>query len=620
MQLSDYFATFNLFNLSVFFIAFLILDAIGFNISRLIKAESYLRLVFWIWGLGFFVFLWFILHFFLPFLPIYVWISIIILGIFNLPSYIKNSGPKTFITALTSFPYPLLIIPIIFKPLYFLLNSPPFYWDEMAYHFYSPAQIINETRWLFIGPGAPSLYHMVPKMLETSFVLMFSVTKTYAVARLLHFLMIFFTLYTIAIYIRRNIGLFPAIVYSFLSLLLSASGFLAASTWGYIDAGAAVLTNLFLISIIDLLHKPSKNKVYVSGIILGLAIGIKYTVLGFIGSVVIIGLIIFIISENKRLLQFCKNVKQINYQSVFIFFVLLIVFGGYWYIKNFIISGNPIYPFVFQCKNGWACATGRDFFQSWAMAIAPENYLTIKNIIFQNNDVLYYASVLSVIFGIIAGIIVKKRLISVISIAVILSFALEIILSRNLTGFELRYFYHWVLLIPLLLVLPLNVLFHKKRKYDVIFLLFCLYACIFFYSAGRTLSANVKRIYEPDFVPGYIRNYAMHRIALNDWIDYYFPKMNEIILWCGEKKQMQDIRVIDPSLIWFSNEGGMRAYMVNCRITSGESQYIASETKCTPGQSYQTYDPSQVIQDKHILNQKLICNSKESIKNLYIMK
>ena len=163
MQLSDFFATFNLFNTSIFFFAFIVFDAIGTNIAYLLKPTSYLRPVFWIWGLGLFVFLWFLLHFLIPFWPQYVWISLISCLIFSLPLYIKQKGPISFIQTLLQFPYPLLVIPLIFKPFYFLLNSPPFYTDEMAYHFYSPAQLLLENKWPFLGSGAPSMYHMYPR-------------------------------------------------------------------------------------------------------------------------------------------------------------------------------------------------------------------------------------------------------------------------------------------------------------------------------------------------------------------------------------------------------------------------------------------------------------------------
>lgn len=622
MQLSDFFATFNLYNLSIFILAFIIFDSIGVNIAYFLKPERYLRPVYWLWGLGLFVFSWFLLHFFIPFWPLYVWISLMTCLVLSLPLYIKQKGPVSFIKTLLKFPFPLLFILIAAKPLFFLLNAPPFYTDEMAYHFYSPAQLLLENKWPFLGLGAPSLYHMVPKMLETSFVLMFSLTKTYATARLLHFLIVFFSLYAIAIYIRKNIGILSAIIYSFLSLIMSASSFLAASTWGYIDAGTAVLANLFLITIIDAINKPQKNKIYVAALTFGLAIGTKYTSLGFIGSAIFVGAVLFLLRNHHKITTRLKRIrfKSIAYKLIIKFLFissLIIIFGGYWYIKNYIISGNPIYPFVFGCKNSWACGSGKGFFQGWAIAMDINNYPTIKDIIFQRSNLWFLTTVLSVIIGFITGKMTNNSIVRWISIIIPFSVILELILSRNFTGFDLRYYYHWVLFIPLLLILPLGI-FPKTGKIPTIAgIIMIPYLLLLAYSAGNVSLRNTKRIYEPDFVPGYIRNYAMHRITLNDWINYYTPDMSDFIRWCGQKKPMQKILLIDPDLIWNNYE--VRIFMVNCSLNGETGSYIISKTRCTYGKPYVTSDPDPSVQKYHEENQKLICSAKEVIKNLYFL-
>lgn len=90
MLLANYFSTLNIANLAVFLLAYFIFDATGFNFAQIIKAQKYLRQVFWIWGLSFYVFIWFILHFYIPFLPKFVWASLLILGIVNLPLFLKK--------------------------------------------------------------------------------------------------------------------------------------------------------------------------------------------------------------------------------------------------------------------------------------------------------------------------------------------------------------------------------------------------------------------------------------------------------------------------------------------------------------------------------------------------
>ncbi len=619
MQLSDFFATLNIYNLSIFFLSFIIFDAAGVNVACFIRPGSYLRYIYWIFGLALFIFVWFILHFFIPFWPVYVWISLIIFGLLSLPLYLKNKGPLTLIQAFIRFPYPLLIIPLIFKPIYFLVNSPPFYTDEMAYHFYSPIQLMLENQWPFWpATSAPSLYAMMPKTLDTAFLIMFSITKTYATARLLHFLLVFSSFYVMAGYCWQKIGKLPALIFTFLMPLLTVSTFWAASTWGYVDAGASILAVLFLITIADFINKPGKHGLFTAAVIGGLAVSIKNTTVAFFGSVSAVSAILFLIIYHRTIRKKIFNKTLLIIMSLTILF--FIISGGYWYLKNFLITGNPLYPFVFPCWYGWPCGKARGFFQAWAMAIDKAHFDVIKNILFQNNSFLFFLTVSSVILGYIGGLITKNRIIKYLIFIITGSVILEIIISKNITGFELRYYYHWFLLIPILLVLPFEIFSKLKNIPMAIVFVYFIYFIAFGYSAGNVVGKNLMRIYEGDFVPGYIRNYAMHRIGLSEWLDYYFPKLSDFVKWCGEKRPLQEVVVLDPALTWFSYEGMMRVFMVNCRLTGGSDKakfIIVSETPCTDGQPYPTDEKDPAVQGRHKLNQKFVCGGKEIEKYLY---
>ncbi|EKE20873.1 MAG: hypothetical protein ACD_7C00454G0001 [uncultured bacterium] len=351
---------------------------------------------------------------------------------------------------------------------------------------------------------------------------------------------------------------------------------------------------------------------------LGLAISIKNTVIAYLGSVSAVSVILFLIIHRRKIKGLMFNRNSI---VVFVFsFLVFLILGGYWYLKNFLISGNPIYPFVFPCWHGWPCGTGRGFFQAWAMAIDKEHFPIIKSILFQKSNLLFYLTLISIILGFFSCLITKNKFVKFLIFIITWSVILEIIISKNVTGFELRYYYHWFLLIPFLLVVPFNIFSKRNEIPKFILLIYLIYGFAFIYIAGNVSWENFKRIYEGDFVPGYIRNYAMHRINLNDWIDFHFPKMNDLIRWCGTKRPMQDIAIADPALIWFSDEGMMRVFMVNCRITSGTPSkkfLLVSETPCTYGQPYPSYDKDPGIQETHKINQEYVCNGKKISKYLY---
>lgn len=197
---------------------------------------------------------------------------------------------------------------------------------------------------------------------------------------------------------------------------------------------------------------------------------------------------------------------------------------------------------------------------------------------------------------------------------------MEIIISKNITDFELRYYYYWFLIIPILLSLPFEIFPKFKKIPKSVLTIYFIYSLAFVYITGNTVWNNFKRIYEGDFVPGYIRNYAMHRIGLSEWLDYYFPKLSGLVKWCGEKRPPQEVVVLDPALTWFSYEGLMRVFMVNCHIVGGSDKkkfIIVSETPCTNGQPYPTDDKNPGIQERHQINQKYVCGGKEIEKYLY---
>ncbi len=645
MQLADFFSQLNPQNLVIFFVVFIIFDAIGSNIAHLIKPPNYLRITYWIWGLAFFNFIWFLLHFLLPFRSPYVWLSLVIFGILSIPTYIRNKGMHTLFEAIIKYPYLLILLTLAIKPLYFLLSAPPYYGDEMIYHFYSPARLNLETSWVFLSSintsFGPSLYEMIPKLLNMSYWLMFSLTKTYATARLLHFLIVFSSVYSVSVFLRKNTSLFVSILYTFLSLYLSAF-FLQFSTLGYVDAGAAAFAILFLITIADLFITKKKSNLYASGVILGITIGMKYTILAFLFSVILISIVLAVFSYHKDIYSIIRKLlrRSLRRHYTFLYFntlFLISIMGGYWYIKNFLMSGNPIYPFFFKCLHNWQCATGFNLFAGWAIPLDWKHYPQIKSIIFQGSNEFYYVTLISLILTIIGSRIVKKNRIYLTSLIITFSIITEIFLSKNISGFELRYYFHWVLLIPLILVLPFGLITGLKIHHNYFKqTLFIAYIFILLYAIGPVAKNNIKRLYEGDFVPGYVRNYSTNRISLNQWIDYYYPKMNNFIHWCGNKGTMKDVLVIDPGLIWTSNEEYMKVFMVNCNfITNVASNYsqpgeliksiknkhpdafIASLERCDKNKSYKNINPDQYIVSRYEANQYVVCNSREILKNVY---
>lgn len=638
MQLSDYFAHLNGINLAQFLLCFFTFDAIGLRIGKYIKTPDYLRLVNWIFGLALFVLLWFFLHAVVPFTPVFTWLSLLIFSLVFLPGYFIHRGYTSLGQAIKDFPYPFAIILLIIKPIYFFLSAPPYMWDEMAYHYYSPAKLVTEKYWQFLD--GPSLYESLPRFLDTSFILLFSLTKTYATARLLHFMIVFSAIFTIGWFLKKRAHSLVGILYVLLALLQSAE-FIQSSTLGYVDAAPAIFTPLLIIVLADYMVTQKKNLFYSAAILFGITISMKYTIVIFPSIALCTALISLLLINRNRILEASKKINlriiRRSFKIGLMWLLLMGIFGGYWYFKNLILTGNPIYPFLFKCFKGMECGRGNQFFAGWTIPFDKLHFITIRAILFQKDAVLFYASCISLAIAATFSIFLRVKWVLYATLLILLSVLIEIAVARKFTGFEFRYYFHWLQLIPLVIILPLALTQNLAKKIVSKNAVFVILGVSFvLLSTGSVLKKNFHRFYEGDYVPGYVRNYAMNRIGLNEWIDYFFPHTGEFIKYCGRKMPMQKIISVDPNLVWFSYEGMMRVYMVNCNLSGANFSlnkkveelnllnkkefsglyFIADERCITDKKKLKIYDDRN-IQQRYDLNQSLVCSLKEVFKNVY---
>ena len=351
------------------------MDIIGFYLSSLLKFPRFLRTINWIFGLGIFVFVWFLLHLFLPLRQDYIAISLVLILIPFLPHYIQSGGIGSLTKSFQKFPYPLIFLLFVIQKLFFLISMPPYVNDELAYHYLSPAELLYKTSWDF--SHNINFYYMLPKTLETSFNLMFALTNTYAVARLLNFMIFLTSIIAVATFLKERTNIIVAACYSLFTLLLFTVP-LIDSTRGYIDVAPAILSNLLLITSLGWLVLEEKGYLFSAFALIGLMMGIKYTILGFVASIIIFSCTFLIIKKTSEIKQYfnvqiLRNQIKSNLSTMLVMSFLMIIMGGYWYIKNYIITGNPIYPFVFQCKDNIPCGEKNNFFDNFGIQFKIEN-------------------------------------------------------------------------------------------------------------------------------------------------------------------------------------------------------------------------------------------------------
>lgn len=136
-------------------------------------------------------------------------------------------------------------------------------------------------------------------------------------------------------YLNNNLGRLAGILGVF--IFLSTPIVMRMSTVAYVDLGLTFFTTASILAFLrwrDGEYKENKWLV-VSAIAMGLALGTKYNAL--IAWFFVSLAIVFLYSRDTE-----KQGQAIKYGIIF-FFVSLVVFSP-WLIKNFILTGNPLYP------------------------------------------------------------------------------------------------------------------------------------------------------------------------------------------------------------------------------------------------------------------------------------
>jgi len=288
-------------------------------------------------GFGFFIFLWFLLSLFITPGKTQILVSIGILLCITLPGYIKEKEGVIFLKTLWFFKVPILII-FPFLPAVFVKSSlPPYYWDEMAYHYIAPSALANLTPIKYLG----SLYGDIPRILDLFWQIVFTLFHTYSVARLFHFTILATSMIYAYAVLKKNFGLLAGFLFVFVFFSLPQD-IIFTSTLGYIDVGAYSFLLIAVVSALDFLINLDKGALFYTFIFWSMNLGTKYTgVSSFVSFLVLFFLII--IWKRNVYKKFFSWRYLINLATLFL------VFGGYWYVKNFVLFGNPIFPFILPC-------------------------------------------------------------------------------------------------------------------------------------------------------------------------------------------------------------------------------------------------------------------------------
>jgi len=438
LHLGDFFAPLNISNLLIFFFFVACCEIIGYRLARLFigRIPYFLRGATWLLGLGIVVFIYFLSHYFVPYSFPTILFVLIVLLVPSLKYYIDEKGLKSLSDFLRNNKLPLFIVLLVLPQVFVKSSQPPWVWDEMAYHYISPNTLYFEKVW---DTGSS-----LPRLLDTAFISLFSLTKTYSVARLLSFSIFITFLITTYSFLKQRFGIAIAMAY-FVMALFYRENFLLWSTFGYVDIGTMSFVMIGFISFLDYFRDKNFSSLQFSFAFFGMAIGSKFSALTQFLSFLLISAFLIL----KR-----KDTSILKRKKLLAGGILALLLGGYWYIKNLILTGNPIYPILFECRleNCETISFG------YTTPFIISNISTIYSRIFLYDKFLQAVLIVSIVLSLAFGL---KKIKNVV-LFILLYVAIEIILIRNIAGYDGRYFYHWATFSILILVAPLTVLDNVK--------------------------------------------------------------------------------------------------------------------------------------------------------------
>ncbi|MCX6705328.1 MAG: hypothetical protein NT162_03260 [Candidatus Woesebacteria bacterium] len=624
LKLSDFFQPLNFQTLSYFLLLFIFFDVLGTFIKKIIvkpKKDNETRILNWIIGLGFFVFIWFILGFFIPPKGNPVLYSIPLLLVICLPTYIKEKKYLEFPKLLWSLKVPILII-LPFLPAVFVKASlPPYYSDEMAYHFLSPSDINRMGVWAFDG----GLYQNVPRLFDTFFILIFSITRTYSIVRLFHFSILATSMIFAYSTLKRDFGFWAGFIFVF-AFFSIPDEIIFVSTLGFVDIATISFMLIGYLNIFEFVLRREKSALYMSAVFWGMALGTKYTPLTAL-FVLMIPVVYFVVRERS------KFVTALKPRSLMLVAGILLIFGGYWYVKNLVIYGNPTYPFIFPCTryaSEW-CGVTSKFFGDWTAKVTIANLKPIMESLFPASRVLLLTIFIMPVFLLFG----KNRKIKQISIIITLAIVFEFVVFKFVSGFYARYHQH----IQLLMLLLLSVQLGNTYKNKLISFLAAIILIILVIFVGQNYYREIKYYNSLKFLTWPEINYSLGKLDIYGWVGQRLPRMVEALRWCEAPTEGKSTAIarFDPDMIWYEDDGFMRSFLTNCNYENPPLEGIRLEDfyTLTKGGKMQfwTATPNKCMSQEKVakkhsyegdrelylrrLNNLIVCNSTEVKPNLY---
>lgn len=241
--------------------------------------------------------------------------------------------------------------------------APPTGIDALSYHLTHPKFFIQNHSVYAIPFTREALW---PYLTEMWFTLGLMIDGT-ALAKLFHW--IFYPMCAAAVWTAADRMYGRKCAYVASLFIMFTPVFFAQSSYAYVDLSLAFFTFWAFYLALGALNKDSQEDLVLSGIFTGAALSVKLLALGSAGVMTV--MLLFVARARiKHVLKYCLAAA---------------IAGGGWYIRSWVLLGNPVYPFFPQFFGGngnysdiaeKGLGTGPSEFFSWIwnMTVAPIHF------------------------------------------------------------------------------------------------------------------------------------------------------------------------------------------------------------------------------------------------------
>ena len=266
-------------------------------------------------------------------------------------------------TFLKSIPYRKIKLPknvfglfialgFVFLVFYYLMGAlgPEKNFDALWYHLTEPKLYLQNHQIRFINWGWFNLTSAFPRLVESLYVWGMAFTKTETIAKLIHFsfgIMATLTIYAIGKrFFQPKIGLLASLMF----YSLAGVGF--ASQTAYVDLAAAFFCLMTFLAFYCWLEKSKDKKwLIISAVFLGFWYGVK------IYGVITLSILSFLILWQK----------EPRLKNFLIFAGTFLIISSPWWLAALIQTGNPIYP-ILSVSPDWEHAEAGTSMVNWFLS------------------------------------------------------------------------------------------------------------------------------------------------------------------------------------------------------------------------------------------------------------